>query len=558
MKKFRRIMALLIATVMVMSMSMAAFAAQTTTGSIDLTGGKSGHTYTLYQILKGKVDSESGELVDIQWGDDAPAALKTQYGTAAAAAKAIAEQNDARAFAQSLTLTGGTENALTADGNVTFSGLTAGYYIITDTNGNTQPVEGDYSSAIVVKVVGTVTGAMKGDAPSSEKKVADNNDTAKVQPDLSGIQAADWEDSADYDIGDFVPFKLKATTASNVDKYTKYHITFQDKQCAALGAPRNVSVSVLGKTIAVGGTATTTNGTKITVTAAAPDTGYTFAYTVTFEQAQPTTGTDGKITSYLNDECNSTDVIVTYESQLTDNGVKYGKEGNPNKMFIKYSNNPEDKDDRDEGKTPIDTVIVFTYRSTVDKVDEAGAPLKGANFALYKEVPSGTADAQLGSAIKANWDANVKAAAAALKDDKYYVLAGVKTGTSADTQFKFNGIDDGTYVLVETEIPTGYNAWASTEVTVSATHTSGQTPALVSLTATAPFSDNNLEAGTVKKTSGEYNRASGEAYAEIVNNSGATLPETGGMGTTLFYVIGSVLVIGAAVLLVTRRRVNAQ
>jgi len=565
MKKFKKLMALVIAMVMVLAMNVTVFATGSegetpastpaTTGSINLTGGKAGHTYTLYQIFKGKVDGQ--ELIDIQWGDDAPDALKDQYATAAAAAKAIADQDDARAFAQGLTLTGGTPKTLNADGNVTFADLTAGYYVIKDTNGNTQPVVGDYSSAIIVKVVGEVTGALKGSIPSSEKKVADNNDTSKIQPDLSEIQDADWEDSADYDIDDDVPFKLKATTADNVASYRKYHVTFQDKQCAGLAAPQNISVTVLGQTLAVGDTKTTTNGTKITVANATPDAGNTFAITVTFEQANPTTDAEDNITSYLNAECNSTDIIVKYTSKLTGDGVVIGKPGNPNEMYIKYSNNPESKDDADEGKTKEDKVIVFTYKTVIDKVDETGEDLNGADFILYKEVPENTPNATKGSEL--SFSEGVEHSK--IDTNKYYVVAGKKTGTSAGSQFEFKGIDDGTYVLVETTVPTGYNAFKSVVVTVSAEHEEeADDPKLTSLTATAPFSETNADAGSVdrKKAGTTHDRVSGEAYAEIVNNSGAELPETGGMGTTLFYIVGAVLVIGAGVLLVTRRRMSAQ
>ncbi len=567
MKNLKKIMALAIAMVMVLSMSISVFAADgdtpaaATTKTITINNGKAGHTYTLYQIFKGKVDG--AELTDIQWGTDAPAAMKTTYATAAAAAKAIAEQNDARAWAQSQTFTGGTAKAVTTDGEVKFEGLEEGYYVVIDTNGNTTPVEGDFSSAIIVKVVENVTMDLKGSIPSSEKKVADVNDSEKVQPALADVADADWKDSADYDIGDKVPFELKATTADNVAAYKKYHITFQDKQSAGLDAPTSYTITVLGQefTLTAGGeavTKTTANGTKITVSNAAPETDYTFAIKVEFE---PAAVGEAAAATYLNAECNSKDIIVKYEATLNTN-AKIGAEGNPNDSHITYSNNPEDEDGSDEGKTPEDTVIVFTYKTTVDKVDETGAALKGADFALYKEVPQATTGAQSGQAIKANWDTSVKNAATALADAKYYVVAGQKGTVTADTtQFSFNGIDDGTYVLVETAVPTGYNAWTAKEFTVSATHTDGDEPALSTLTGTDPFAGADSWTGEVKmekKNGSEYTTASGEMYTEIENKSGAELPSTGGIGTTIFYVLGTILVLGAGVLLITRRRMNAK
>ena len=566
MKHIKKLVALMLALTLAMAMGMTALAddGQTqaaATKTITINNGKAGHTYTLYQIFTGTVDGN--ELTGIQWGTDAPAAMKTTYATAAAAAKAIAEQNDARAWAQSQTFTGGTAKPVAADGEVKFENLEEGYYVVIDTNGNTQPKEGDFSSAIIVKVVKDVTMDLKGNVPSSEKKVADNNDSETKQPALADVADTAWKDSADYDIGDKVPFELKATTADNVAAYKKYHITFQDKQSAGLDAPTSYTITVLGKTftLAADGTAApqiTDNGTKITVSNAAPETGYTFAIKVEFE---PAPVGDAAAATYLDAECNTKPIIVKYEATLNDN-AKIGAEGNPNDSHITYSNNPENADGSDEGKTPDDKVIVFTYKTTVDKVDETGAALKGADFALYKEVPQGTDGALTGAAIKANWDAAVKTAAEALADGKYYVIAGKKGSVSADTtQFTFNGIDDGTYVLVETAVPTGYNAWTAKEFTVSATHTEeSANPRLESLTGRDPFAG-NAWAGTVeitKKDGSKYNTASGELYAEIENNSGAVLPTTGGIGTTIFYIIGGILVLGAGILLVTRRRMNAQ
>ena len=566
MNLIRKMMTLVIAMVMALGMSISVFAEDTTSGdtpatattkTITINNGKAGHTYTLYQIFTGKVDGD--ELTDIQWGTDAPAAMKTTYATAAAAAKAIAEQNDARAWAQSQTFTGGTAKAVTEDGKVEFKELVEGYYVVIDTNGNTTPVEGDFSSAIIVQVVEDVEMDLKGSIPSSEKKVADVNDSEKVQPALADVADTDWKDSADYDIGDKVPFELKATTADNVAAYKKYHITFQDKQSAGLDDPTSYTITVLGKTftLAADGTAapqTTDNGTKITVSNVTPEEGYTFAIKVEFE---PAAVGEAAAATYLNEECNNKDIIVKYEAILNAN-AKIGAAGNPNDSHITYSNNPEDEDGSDEGKTPEDTVIVFTYKTTVDKVDETGAALKGADFVLYKEVPQETTNAQSGQAIKATFSSDaIKNAAAALEDAKYYVVAGQK-GTNADTtQFSFNGIDDGTYVLVETAVPTGYNAWTAKKFTVSATHTDGDKPVLSTLTGTDPFGGADSWTGEVKmekKNGSDYTTASGEMYAEIENNSGAELPSTGGMGTTMFYVFGTILVVAAGILLVSRRR----
>ncbi len=551
MRKMKKIMALLITMVMVMAMATTAFATsgdgdggttptESTTKSITLAGGKAGHTYTLYQIFTGTV--EEGELTNIQWGSGITDDFKETKTTAAAYAKEIAEDNDARATAQSLitadALCSGTPNELNADGDVVFSGLAEGYYIITDTNGNGGIVEGDYSSALIVNVVKDVKGTLKADKPTSQKKVDDKNDSNTSE------DAVDWQDSADYDIGDAVPFQLKATTANNVTSYKKYHITFEDKQSAGLDAPEKYTITVLDTKLEldakVGTTVTdSTENTKITAEVVTADSGNTFAIKVTFEPVEGATT--------LSAECNSTDILVEYTSVLN-TSAKIGSEGNPNTSYIKYSSNPESSDDSEEGKTPEDKVIVFTYKTVIDKIDKEGKALAGAGFTLYKVKADYTLP-EKGSATEKN--AEIAA------NSESIVATYTMTADSTKTSFSFTGLDDGTYVLCETTTPDGFNTMDPIKVTVEATHDKeSEEPTLLELKVSDPFSADK-DAGNVTKTDGtEHARVSGEAYAEIVNNSGTELPETGGIGTTIFYVIGAILVLGAGILLVTKKRMG--
>ena len=563
MKKFKKMMALVIAMVMVLGMSMSVFASNSdptqtdpattaTTKTITLTGGKAGHTYTLYQIFKGDTTTTDNELINLQWGDDANATFKAAYATAAAAAETM-EGGDARALAQGWItnsyLGTGTPKQLDADGNVEFTGLEEGYYLVVDTSGPTTVTEGDYYSAVIVQVVTDVNMALKGSAPTSEKKVDDKNDSNTSE------DAVNWQDTADYDIGDAVPFMLKAKAADNVQAYKQYHITFEDKKSDGLDAPTgNYTIKVLEQTITLPCNSTSpvsasTGTTNITAELVTPDSGNTFAIKITL--APEVTATSGP---YLT-EGNNEEITVEYSMVLNSSAV-IGNPGNPNESYIKYSNNPESSDDHEEGKTPTDTVVVFTYKADIDKVDETGAALNGADFTLYKEVAdSNVTGATKGSEITfADGVEHSKISA-----NKYYVVVGNKTGTSAGSTFEFKGIDDGVYVLVETTVPAGYNAYESKTVTVTAAHNNDPDELVVTeLTASDPFTANLDAAEITKKDGTKHNAVSGELYAEIENNSGATLPETGGMGTTLFYIVGAVLVIGAGVLLVTRRRMSAQ
>ena len=517
MKRMKKLMAFVIAVAMVLAMGVSVFAADGK--KITLTGGKAGHTYTLYQVFTGTVDGD--ELTNIQWGSDVTADFKATKTTAAAYAQEVKEADDARATAEALiaasALTGGKEVTLTADGNVVFDNLAEGYYVVVDENGNTTPVEGDYTSAVIVQVVKSITMELKGSAPTSEKKTKAEDGTV--------------QDASDYDIGDDVPFQLKATTAANVAAYKKYHVTFQDKQSAGLDAPSKFTITVPGTdetmelaynaTEAVTKEVTFGEGDKaVTVIVKAekvtPDQGRTFAVKVSFENADAD--------KYLPADLNSSSILVDYTSKLNEN-ANMGSTGNPNEMYINYSNNPEDDDDSEEGKTPDDKVTVFTYKLQVNKTDAEGNALKGAGFTLYKKNAEGGYDA-IGQEV-----------------------------SGADlTSFTWAGLDSGSYKLVETKVPKGYNKADDITFDVVATYdTNSADPQLTALEvknvnpAEMQFSADKDADGTT----------AANIATNVVNNSGAELPTTGGIGTTIFYIVGAILVVGGGILLVSRRRMSS-
>lgn len=229
-------------------------------------------------------------------------------------------------------------------------------------------------------------------------------------------------------------------------------------------------------------------------------------------------------------------VLVTYQSTLNENAV-IGAQGNPNTANLEYSRNPNwDGDgtapgDEDKDKTPDDTVIVFTYKTIINKVDNEGNPLTGAEFKLEKKMANGT------------WKE-----IAVVKND-------------AGTIFTFTGLDDGLYRLTETTTPAGYNTIDPIYFEITAEHeVLSDNPALTSLSATQKKDDSGaaLDTGVVATFAATCTPEDGTITSNIVNQSGATLPETGGMGTTLFYIIGSILVLGAVVVMITRKRMSTK
>ena len=179
-----------------------------------------------------------------------------------------------------------------------------------------------------------------------------------------------------------------------------------------------------------------------------------------------------------------------------------------------------------EGNTSTsEEVEVYNAKFTVTKQDDKQKPLAGAGFVIknsegkyYKlnaatstdpasitwyELPSGT---KLADAITTG---NITE----------------HTSDSTGAVAALTGLADGTYTLVESTTPAGYNTAADYEFTIAGND----------------YTTTNLEQSTT-----------------VVNNTGQELPSTGGIGTTIFYVIGAILVIGAGVVLVTRRRMNVQ
>lgn len=193
-----------------------------------------------------------------------------------------------------------------------------------------------------------------------------------------------------------------------------------------------------------------------------------------------------------------------------------GKPGNPNEAYLEYENNPG-AEGEGTGKTPKDKVIVFTYEVDINKVNEDGAPLEGANFRLEKKVAGSW---QLVSELQAT-----------------------KNGSSYTS--KFQRVDDGTYRLTETKAPAGYTPIAPKEFTINAAHSQGDNPELIMFQVTG-------------LTDGMIGDDKGIASTDIVNTKGSSLPSTGGMGTVLLYVAGiAVFVLAGATLVMALRRRNA-
>ena len=523
------------------------------------------HQYEIYQIYIGDVDSDNPQgLLNIKYGanhasgtagDAVDQSEVEALVDIVANARGTNDLADLLATGGYVDLTGTPYKTLTKDTTGKKVNVETGYYLIKDKD-NTVTGNDTYTLYIMEVLQGEFQITPKADVPSDEKKVADINDSTQTTADA-------YSDSADYDIGDDVPFQLKATTAANTSSYYKYHITFNDKQSIGLDTPTSFTVSVLGKTFTVTAagevtpaSATTDNGTIITVTKPTV-TGTTFAIKVEFEStAHANKGTNDALTAAmaLNAEVNSTDILVNYTARLNEDAV-IGGAGNKNESHIDYSNNPNDEDGGDEGHTPDKPAIVFTYKFMMDKVDQDYEGLTGAGFVLLKELASGTAS------VTATKQADLDVAEGTIVSYNSKIYKVVKNwGIQASSyNFNYKGIDDGNYLIVETHVPTGYNQAADVPFTVEAEHTKD---GITTLTVTGI--QGNKDGGTFEFHGDDASKkdtidAGDEAAAAtaIINQSGTTLPSTGGMGTTILYIGGSILVLAAAILLITKRCMSA-
>lgn len=515
----------LVAVAATAAMAVAGFAgastamADTATGSIKVAEGDS-HTYTVYQVFTGTYGSD-GSLGDVKPGTDFNADNGAGDNgtnlTAAKAAEALAKiestESDQTKLAEILkfaNLTTQYGSDLTASAPLT--NVPAGYYLAKDKD---NTVTGnDAQTLYIVNVVGNsaVTITRKVDKPTFQKKVKDTNDSTG--------STTNWQDSADYDVNDEVPFQLTATLPANEDDfaaYKTYKLVFTDNQSAGLTYP-----AADGFIVKYGDTVVPS--TQYTLTLNPTTTTADSTFTLTINDVKSLTDSEGQAIAVAE----GGKFTVEYASTLNKNAV-IGSAGNPNEAKLEYSNNPNYTGDgagSPTGETPKDKVIVFTYQLNVNKTFDQGDPAESdmPKFTLYKKYKNGESE---------EWN----------KVGKEIALT--RGGTEGHFTYtgSFSRIDDGEYKLVETHTPAGYNTAADTLFTITADHdVLSDNPALTSL--------------KINQTDGD--KTNGTVQTGVVNKKGSNLPSTGGMGTVLLYVAGiAVFVLAGATLVMALRRRNA-
>lgn len=472
MKKFKLFLATLVAALLIL------VGGKAMAYDITVKDGGAG-TYEAYQIFTGDLSSDETTLSNIEWGngitDAGKVALQEKYGVTSAAevaenlgsagADAKAAKDFAKAAGQYL------QNA------TGLTGHEAGYYLVQNKTVGSNEAYTNY----ILEVLKNVTVTPKTSIPSVTKKVKETNDTTGIK--------TDWQDFADYDRWDDVPFQLTATLPENLDDYETYYFELLDKLSPGFTLNKDTIKIYLD------------NGkTKTEVTKS-----------FKFDNL------DFKIDNLkvLDGITASSKIIVEYTAKLNDKAV-HGSSGNPSNVELVYSNNPNNTGvGASTGKTPESIVKVYTYEAVFEEIDKNRESLKGAEFTLY------------------------------IKDGDTYKKVEVDKQTVGETEkFSFTGRDAGEYILVETKTPDGYNTIKPIEFKIVTDYNEKLDPT-------------KLE-GESGDAHFESNLSEGSLTAEIISRKGSLLPSTGGVGTTILYSIGTILVLLSVVFLVTKKRMEVK
>lgn len=421
------------------------------------------------------------------------------------------------------------KNMATASGtyeNGAIKNVADGYYVIADVTAATNNADKGSAWSLGMLYVADDT------VMEVQPKTAYPTVVKKVQEDDITTDAGygdGYNDVADWDANTDVPFKIIGTVPSNIDDYNHYYMKFTDTMDDYFGQPENVHVFVDGEELtAAQFTKTVAEGTN----------------DMTIE-IMDLKGLNLTISS-------ATKVTITYTAKLNatgENKAVIGLPGQQNKVKMEYSNNPNvtgdgttAPSDENTGETNEDTVIVFTYGLDITKIDGATQEkLPNAKFILQNKA---------GKYAVVNSD-NYFTEWVEAKDDATVLK------TNAAGNFVVLGLDDDTtgYKLIEQEWSAEYNI--------------PTTPFTVVLDATTLFSQTYMEAddtdtpaemltGVTGSVGGVDDTIDndGKVSGQIANNKGTILPGTGGIGTTLFYLIGGTMFAGSGVYLISKKRMK--
>lgn len=508
----KKVLSVLTALVLVLALAIPAFAAADKTITIkpnDKVSPIDGRTFTAYKVLNA---TRTGDKIVYSVPDGAKDFMAKKFNideNDVAFSYKVAEKirylqgDDLMDFATAVinAIEGGSITPLAkktgaASGeNYVISDLDEGFYVIQD-DGTNKPV----SALMLTTTDGEIV--IKADKPTVEKKIDGNTDT---DDSTSGLV-----DNNTAAIGDDVPFVITSTVPST-NGYKSYKMIFTDTFSS--GLTYNEDSLAVTRTYVVNAetgetkTETLVKGTDYAVMKDGLE------VTFTFENVK---GWDGS------------KLEIKYTATVNENAA-IGDKGNENKVILNYSDNPTQDDSM--SSTPEDKTRTFVTELKLVKVDaDDNSKLAGVEFELT--------GAKLNTVLVTDGNGNN-----IYKVTQENVKITVKT--DANGEVKFTGLAAGEYTLTETKPLDGYNILPE--------------PIKITIGWTAPADETKDCTWSYKQGEGEsatdLKLVDGVATITVENQGGQELPSTGGIGTTIFYVVGGLLVVGAAVLLVTRRKV---
>lgn len=580
MKKLtKRLVTVALTGAMVLSMGVVpSFAAQGNDGEIIITNPSVDVTYSAYKIFDMDYDADDGNYAytidgnsvffstvwdyagQIKEDDTDPDGLTlTQVGTSTTYNVTVDESKfSAAAFGAALKgvtdkgNAAATENDTTTTKNLTLSSeLAYGYYLVIGTTGSGEDVsiESLVSLDSTNKVAEIVE---KNDAPGWHPEDPNNPDDAKgktikiAKKDENGNvieDQYDYVETTDMNIGDEVTFAIKidAKNYNGKNLITKYIIKDSLPDGFTFGEIKSVKVGA--KELSSTGMEYIDNGF--------PEKDGTIG---SIEIPWATGSDEAGWTSTYDP---STVITIEYTATLDKDAVIDGP-GNVNTAAFtyEYGKTPENPDPEDPPEIPkkpdqwtdTDTAKVYTYAIALKKINKSGDPLAGAIFGLPQGMTVSEAKDAEGNAIPNTYVV-----------DKDGTITSITTSTDsgADASFTIIGLAAGKYNLTETKAPDGYNKLTS-PVSVEAQKIGETTTETTKIF----YLDEN---GNIVNTATETTKTvtyTNDKYAvtpvAVVNFTGTELPSTGGVGTSMFYVIGIICVAGAAILLVSKKRMSVR
>ncbi|MDO5350081.1 MAG: SpaH/EbpB family LPXTG-anchored major pilin [Lachnospiraceae bacterium] len=559
MKQFKKLASLLLALIMVLSMTSTAFAENEPTHTITITNEKEkeGHTYEAYQVFAG--DISAGKLTNIEWGsgvdgDEVLDALKEMTESPYAdcsSAQAVADvlagfnNNSAQldAFAaivgQHLATVAGTSTATASPYEITVTG--DGYYLVKDKDTSLNEGEDAYTKYIL-EVIKDVTVTAKADVPTIDKKIVVDDDEETT--------------TANAAVGDTINYKLTSKVPA-MDGYEKYFFIVHDTMTKGLTFDEDSVKVEIGETELTEGEDYEVESSNLEATGETN-------IEIIFKNFIAKKNDKGK------------DIIITYSAQLNENAV-IGVEGNPNKVTLEYSNNPYVKDEGEPdnsdkpteptGKTPEKETYTYVTGIELIKIDGSSqARLAGAEFKITGDKLNKVlvrkdvfTESDEGTYYKLKDGSYTEEApnGQTEHDDKYesttttYVKSVqteiVTTGSEVTAEavvgpdgiLRFEGLAAGDYEITEIKAPNGYNLLSD--------------PISVNITWEAPTGDESKDC-TWSSDTDDAIIVDGLIQLTVENKTGAQLPSTGGMGTTIFYAAGIILMAGAVFFVIRRKR----